>query len=425
MKRLNGIHLRHLKNTQDMKTVKLPLPDRVTILMSQNMGAECSPLVAIGEKVTVGQKIGDSSAFMSAPVHSSVSGTVVAIKEHLLANGGTCQALVIEADGKQTVSAEVVPPVINDKESLVAAVRQSGACGLGGAGFPTHIKLNFDEKTTPIDTLIINGAECEPYITADYRELMENPADVIGGARMLMNFLKIPKTKICIESNKPAAIEKLKKMTTSIPEIEIVPLPSKYPQGAEKVIIYSATGRIVKEGELPSAQGVIVMNVSTTAFIFRYSKTGMPLVSKRLTVDGDAVKKPCSVEVPIGTPISEVLSFAKAQDYEKILAGGPMMGLCIYDTSAPIVKTNNAILAFKKAKLPSPTACIRCGRCIKACPLDLMPEALEKAFDRRDLAALKELKVQLCMNCGCCTYVCPAKRPLAEKNQLAKLEVRN
>lgn len=422
MKRLNGVHLKHLKNTAANETVSFPLPKLVKILMSQSMGAPCTPLVAVGDHVLVGQKIGDTDAFMSIPIHSSVSGTVLGIADHLLSNGNFVKAVVIESDGSQLKDVGLAPPIFSDRAGFIKAVRESGACGLGGAGFPTHIKLNFDHEKTPVDTLVINAAECEPYITSDYRELIEHPSDVYGGIKLLMEQLDIKSAKLCIENNKPTAIEIFTKMAAAGGEgIDVVTLPSQYPQGAEKMLVYSATGRIIRTGELPSNQGILVMNVSTTSFIYRYIKTGMPLISRRLTIDGSAIPKPCNVDVLVGTKIEDLLDFAGAKDYEKLLAGGPMMGSCIYDISAPVTKTYNALLALKKTKRPVPTACIRCGRCIKACPMDLMPTELEHAYDRRDKEALNALEVGLCMNCGCCSFVCPAYRALAEKNQLAKL----
>ncbi|MDE6149474.1 MAG: electron transport complex subunit RsxC [Ruminococcus sp.] len=427
--RLNGILLPHKKRTEYSQTKILSLPERVKICMSQHMGAPCVPLVKKGDLVKVGQKIGDSEAFMSCPVHSSVSGEVVDVSEMLLANGKTCKAVEIQCDGQQTMWEGIKPPHINDKKSLVDAVRESGCCGLGGAGFPTHIKLNYDENKVNIDSLVINAAECEPYITSDFREMMENPEDVIEGIKTIRDLLKIENVYIGIEDNKPKAIEKMKELTENDGYIKVVKLKSSYPQGAEKVIAYSATGRIIKEGSLPSDHGIIVMNVSTIAFINRYIKTGMPLISRRVTVDGDAVGRPCNVNVLIGTSLKELLEFALV-DFdimEKLISGGPMMGMCMYDMNAPLSKTNNAFLAFKAksaSKLPllykGQTNCIRCGKCIDACPLGLMPTELEKAYDRRDREMLNKLKINLCMNCGSCSYVCPAKRSLAEKNQLAK-----
>lgn len=421
MSRLNGIHVRHNKNTENAETKQFPLPKRLTVLMSQAMGAPCTPTVKKGDEVKLGQVIGNTDAFMAAPIHSPASGTVADIADYLLPSGARCKAVVIDTDGEQTVSEEVKPPVIGTREEFLAAVRASGCVGLGGAGFPTHVKFAFDPKKTPIDTLVINGAECEPYITADYREFVENGEDVINGILTVMGKLDIPMCKIGIEENKPEAIRLMTEAASKHKGIEVVTLPSSYPQGAEKVLIHSCTGRIVAEGELPSNQGVVVMNVSTAGFLSRYFRTGMPLVTKRLTIDGNAVtKNQGNYFVPIGTKVSELLEYCGAKDPEKVLYGGPMMGMALYDTEQVITKTNNAVLAFVNVKEPVTTACIRCGRCVRACPLNLMPTLLEQAYDSRDVSELQRLKVILCMNCGCCTYVCPAHRHLAEKNQLAK-----
>lgn len=424
LKKIGGVRLPHLKSTENMQTADFPLSPRLTVLMSQSMGAPCDCLVKKGDAVTMGMKIGDSDKFMSAPIHSPASGTVADIIDYRLTNGGSCKAVIIETDGMQTVCPDVKPPVITDRSSFIAAVRESGCCGLGGAGFPTHIKLGYDPEKTPIDTLVVNGAECEPYITADFREFMENGENVCSGIKLIMKQLDIKFCKIGIESNKPAAIAHIKKLTADMQGVEVISLPSFYPQGAEKVLIYSATGRTVAEGELPAHQGVLVMNVSTIGFIMEYIKTGMPLISKRITVDGSAVKaNKGNYRAAVGTPVSEILAHCQAEDAEKILYGGPMMGVSVSSDSQPILKTNNAILAFSESGTKETTACIRCGRCIKACPVKLMPVSLEGAYDRKDTAELERLKVNLCINCGCCTYVCPAHRHLAEKNQLAKAMV--
>ena len=419
---LNRIRIPHRKNTENCETIKFPVPETISIPMSQHMGVPCTPVVKVGEKVKAGQKIGDSDAFMSAPVHSSVSGTVSAIKDYILSNSKICKSIVIDCDGKQTESEDIKPPVITDKASFIKAIRNSGCCGLGGAGFPTHIKLNFDENKTPIDSLVINAAECEPYITSDYREMIENPEDVLNGIKTIQTILNIENAYICIEDNKPYAIKIFTELTSNDNSVKVKKLPSFYPQGAEKVIAYNATGRIIKEGELPSNQGIIVMNVSTAAFINRYIKTGIPLIQRRITIDGDAVKSPCNVIAPIGTSVKELLEFAgyEKEKVKKVLAGGLMMGTCLYDINTPVIKTNNAILALKKQADKVQTNCIRCGRCINACPMELMPTELEKAYKSKNADMLKSLKVNLCMNCGICSYVCPAKRNLAETNQLAK-----
>lgn len=429
--RLHGIFLPHLKGTENSETVRIPLPSKVTISMSQNMGAFCEPLVKSGDKVLVGQKIGDSDKFMSCPIHSSVSGTVTAITDILNANGKTCKAIEIETDGKQDISPDVKAPIITDKASLCKAAREAGLCGLGGAGFPTHIKLNYNESKGHVDTLIINAAECEPYITSDYRCMMEDSDSIIEGIKLVMSNLKIEKAVIGIENNKPQAIKLLKDKLRDDNDISVAILRASYPQGAEKVLTFNSTGRIIMEGQLPSDQGVIVMNVSTVAALYKYSQDGMPLVERRLTIDGDLVDTPCNVIAPLGTHISELLKFADCNigRLHKVLMGGPMMGMCIYDTEAPLCKTNNAVLAFEeddeKAKSEKvQTNCIRCGRCIAACPVGLMPAALEKAFDSKNKQVLTDMKVNMCINCGSCSYVCPAKRNLAEKNQLAKAFLR-
>ena len=419
MKKLNGIKLKHRKNTENSSTVIFPVPAKVRIPMSMTMGAPCQPLVKVGDEVKVGQKIGDSDAPFSAPVHSGVSGKVTAILDYRNALGVVSKMVEIESDGLQTVSDDVKPPVITDKDSFIKAVRESGACGLGGAGFPTHIKLN---PKNQIDTLIVNAAECEPYITADYREMIENPQDIIDGIKMLKLQLDIKCAKLAIEANKPEAIKNFTEMAQNDDTIDIITLPSAYPQGAEKVIIYNSTGRIVNEGSLPADAGVIVINVSTIAFLYRYMQTGMPLVTRRLTIDGNAVGEPKNVSAVIGTSFRELLDFCKTdiESIKKLIAGGPMMGMSVPDIDMPVVKTSNALLAFNHYDERKTSNCIRCGRCVRVCPLGLMPADIDRAYKIRSVDELKQLKVMLCMNCGSCTYVCPANRKLAETNQLAK-----
>lgn len=426
-KSLRGIFVKHLKNTAEEKTVSMPVPSTVTIPMSMHIGVPCEPLVKMGDLVKVGQKIGESNAPFSAPIHASVSGKVKQVTEFRNALGMVSKAVVIESDGEQAISEEVKVPVVNSREEFIAAVKESGVVGLGGAGFPTHIKLN-PKNLDQIDTLVINAAECEPYITSDYRECMESPEDIIEGINVVKKWLNIKNAYIGIESNKPASIKLLGELSEKHEGIDVVELKAQYPQGAEKVIIYSTTGRIVNDGQLPADAGVIVLNVTTVSFIAKYLKTGMPLVSKRLTVDGTGANKGMNVIVPLGTPIKDVFEFCGGlkADCKKILMGGPMMGIAVPDLEQPIVKNNNAIIALneKDATPAEETDCIRCGKCVYACPLNLMPAALEKAYDARNAESLVAHDVNLCMNCGCCSYVCPAKRNLAQKNQLAKMFVR-
>lgn len=425
-KHLSGVSVPHHKDTAKMATVTMPIPDTVRIVMIQHMGAECTPLVKAKDPVKVGQKIGESTAFLSAPIHSSVSGQVKAIEDFITPAGARTKAVVIETDKLQEVDESIAPPVIHSFEDFIQAIKESGLVGLGGAGFPTHIKLN-PKNRDQVDTLVINAAECEPYITSDVRAILEEGEHLIAGMATVMEQLGLSHGIIGIEDNKPEAIAYLESIKKDNMTIKV--LQSKYPQGGEKVLIYETTGRIVAEGMLPADVGVIVMNVSSVIFLDKYLHTGMPLISKRLTVAGGAVAQPQNVLVPIGTAFGEVIEFCggyKAEPQE-ILMGGPMMGIAVYDDNFPVLKNNNAILALTAAEL-KPTresACIRCGKCMAACPFDLMPAAIERALKAENAEELKNLKVHLCMECGCCSYVCPAKRDLVLSNRLAKKFLRD
>ncbi len=423
---LGGVHVKHNKYTENCESKRITLPETVTILMSQHIGASCVPTVKVGDEVTKGQVIGDTESFVAAPIHASVSGKVTKVDSVLTSSGAMVPAVMIASDGEDRVSPDLTPPVVTDRESFLAAVRASGLVGLGGAGFPTHVKLN---PQPAIDTLVINGAECEPYITSDYRECMENAEDIFYGITAVQKYLEIPNVIIGIEGNKPAAIKKLSEMAKDYPGVRVLTLPALYPQGAEKVLIYSATKRVLPEGKLPADIGVIVMNVTSVGFLARYLKTGIPLVEKRITVDGGAIKEKGNIIVPIGTSIQYI---AEAMGGfvgtpAKILMGGPMMGIALYQADTPLVKNNNAILFLNEKDLvvKETTNCIRCGKCIQACPFNLMPAALEGAYQAKNIDRLKALKVNLCMECGCCSYICPANRPLVESNHLGKLLLRN
>ena len=423
----HGAEVPHEKRTSNLETVVMPLPSKIVLSMSQHIGAPATPTVAKGDQVYVGSVVGKAGGFVSSDIHSGVSGTVDSITTITGSNGAPQTAVVIIPDGEQKVDPSIAPPTVTDLKSFQDAVRASGLVGLGGAGFPTAVKLspkNLDE----IDTLLINGAECEPYITSDHRCMLEDTHFILSGIKAVMKYLNIPKCIIGIEGNKPDAIAKMQS-AIDVAGIEVKQLPCRYPQGAEKVLIETCTGREVPFPGLPSDVGVIVMNVTSTAFVGKYLETGMPLTTKRLTVDGDIVKEPKNVEVIIGTPIQELLDFCGGLTGEpgKVLYGGPMMGTCVASLDQPILKNNNAVLAFsqKMAQLPKATNCIHCGRCTNACPLGLSAKEIVQAYNDGNVDLLVELNADLCMSCGTCSFVCPAKRPLAPSIALAKIMMKN
>lgn len=424
-KHLNSIDAGHYKNTAKCATEVMPIPDVVKISMSQHIGAPCKPLVAKGDTVKVGQLLGDTDAFVSAPIHSSVSGTVKAIETQRSAMGGEDTLVVIETDKNQEVWEGIKVPEVNDLPGFIKAIRESGLVGLGGASFPTHIKFN-PQNIDEVHTLIVNAAECEPFITSDHRLMLEDAQDLIDGMVLVMKYIGLKEAYIGIEANKPDAIALLDKMLAEQghDNIHTVTLQSRYPKGAERVLIYEVTGKHMAAGVLPAALGVILSNVTSIAFVGKYFRDGMPLISKRMTVDGDAVNTPKNVIAPIGTMICDVVEFCGGYKNppKKILMGGPMMGRAIFSDQIPVIKNNNAILVFSKDKayIPEETACINCGRCHHACPFNLIPTALADAYEERDAEKLNELEVMQCMECGSCSYVCPARRPLGFINKLGK-----
>lgn len=429
-----GAPVPHRKHTTECETVDMPVPATVSICMQQHIGVPCTPVVKVGQEVYVGQVIGDSDKFISAPIHSSVSGKVKKIDTMLMPNGAKAQTVIIETDGLQTVDPSIKPPVVENDQDLIKAVRASGLVGLGGAGFPTHVKLNpSPEAKEGIDTLIINAAECEPYITADVREIMENSWDIMSGVYTVSELLGVKQALIAIEDNKPEAIKIMENIAAKDDDhgdiVKVKVLPSRYPQGAEKVLIDQCTGRQVPPGKLPADVGVVVMNVASIATLARYLKTGMPLTTKRLTVDGSAIKEPKNVRVPIGASVKDVIEFCGGYKEEpaKLLYGGPMMGTALASDEMPVMKQNNAILAFNKAEATSiePSACIRCGRCVNACPMSLMPTKLEQASIHKNVEDLKTYNVMTCMECGCCSFVCPASRRLVQSIRVGKVILRN
>ncbi len=426
---IHGIHVPHRKKTQDKPVRCINTPKTVTIPMSMHIGAPTKPIVKAGDAVKVGTKIAESGGVVSVPTFASVSGKVAKINNILAFNGREIGAIVIESDGEQSVDESISAPIIKDRDSLISAVRESGIVGLGGAGFPLHVKLNVDPSK--IDYLIINGAECEPYVTSDTYTMMHKSEDMGYALRVLCRYLGIKNVIVGIESNKKQAVDSMKKLCGSLSDIcnaKVQVLPAVYPQGGEKVLIYNTTGRTVNTGKLPIDVGCIVVNCTTLAVLGNYFQTGMPLVNKCVTVAGAAVKDPCNVVAPIGTKISDLLEFCGGlcEEPAKVIYGGPMMGIAIPDTDLPIMKNTNAVLALteKEARLPKTTSCIRCGNCTNHCPFGLAPAAIAKAYENMDAVKLGELCVDTCMECGCCSFVCPANRPLVQTNKLAKAFLR-
>ena len=426
---LHGVHVPHRKSTADKAAVKMPPPARVLLPMAMHIGRPAEVKVGVGDEVFVGTMVGAASGAVSSPVYASVSGKVVAVQDFLLSSGATTKAVVIESDGQMTPDPAIAPPTVTSREELLAALSKSGIVGLGGAGFPTHVKLNVPPEK--IEYLVINGAECEPYVTSDTQTMLTRGKDIATALLALAELMGVRRAVIGIESNKARAIAAMRALAAELADkltLTVQVLPAVYPQGGEKVLIHRTTGRVVPNGKLPIDVGCVVLNCTTLAAIGAYLESGMPLVEKCVTVGGGAVKEPQNLLVPIGTSMSDVIAFCGGytESPQKLLYGGPMMGITVPDDTAPILKNTNAVLALtaREAKMPKQTPCIHCGSCVNSCPFGLAPLMIATAAERRDAAALEELSVLSCMECGCCSFVCPANRPLVQTNKLAKAILR-
>lgn len=425
-----GIHLDDAKSLTNHKPIINLEPCKTYIFpLNQHIGAPNIPLVKPGDHVFLGQKIGDTNAHVSAPIHSSVSGTVTGIGKHLTPSGQECDCIFIENDFKEELDPTIKKLGDIDSvtpEQIVRAVREAGIVGMGGAGFPTHIKISPPKEDT-VDTIIVNGAECEPYLTSDHRIMLERPHEVINGLLLLMKAVKVKKGVIAIEENKPDAIELLRQKTESLPEIEVRSLQTKYPQGSEKHIIKAVTGREVKSGRLPSSAGVIVVNIDTCTACARCVLEGMPLIRRIVTLSGNCFSEPANYRVKTGTPFSYLIEQAGGfcQEPVKLIMGGPMMGITQYSLDVPVVKGTSAILAFdgNLAKHYEERNCTRCGRCIKACPMGLAPVQLNLYSMYNDLEAAKKANVMDCIECGSCSYVCPCRRQLVQRFRVIKQKI--
>ena len=422
-----GVHPKGHKELSRDAALTVFQPKLVSITMSQHIGAPCKPLVAVGQRVTVGQKVGDGTG-LCAPVHASVSGTVVAVEERPHPGGTQVLSVVIENDGRDDLSPDIHPRESIgelDAQALIDILRETGITGMGGAGFPTYFKLS--SGLGKVDTVIVNGAECEPYITADDRLMRQTPERVMGGLRIIRKILQPERTAIGIEANKPEAIEAMRAVLEE--GVELLPLRVRYPQGAEKQLIQSVTGRCVPPGGLPASVGCAVFNAATCAAIYDAVYAGMPLVRRAVTVTGGAIAHPGNFIAPIGTPFSELIEAAGgfACTPYKILCGGPMMGLAQYTVDAMTIKGCNAItcLSEKDRRGQAAQHCIRCGKCVENCPMHLMPLFMHKASAAGKLERLKELHVADCIECGCCAYGCPAGIPLVQSFRTAKRMLRD
>ena len=426
---IGGIHPYEGKELSEDKPIKVlePLQGEIMVYpLSQHIGAPAKPLVAKGDHVLKGQIIAEAGGFISANVLSSVSGTVKGIESKLVANGAMVQSILVENDGEE----EAIEGFGTDrdatklsKEEIRKIVKDAGIVGLGGAGFPTHVKLTPKDENA-IDYVIVNGAECEPYLTSDYRTMMERPEQIIGGLKVMLQLFDNAKGVIGIENNKPEAIKKLTEMVKDEPRIEVCPLLTKYPQGGERSLIYAITGRKVNSSMLPADAGCIVDNVDTVVAINQAVREGKPLMHRIVTVTGDAVANPQNFIVRIGTNYNELIEEAGGfvQEPAKIISGGPMMGFGIFDLNVPTTKTSSALLCLTHDDVADsqPSACINCGRCVEVCPGRVVPKLLADYAERHDLERFEACNGLECCECGCCSYVCPAKRPLTQAIKSAR-----
>ncbi len=417
---IGGIHPYDGKNLSKNKRIRDVLPKGDLVYpLSQHIGAPAVPIVKKGDRVLTGQKIADAAAFVCAPIYATVSGTVKAIEPRRVVTGDNVMSIVVENDGKyeETDPLPVKELSAYTKEEIIERVKEAGVVGMGGAGFPTFIKLS-PKNPEKIEYCIVNGAECEPYLTSDYRRMLEEPEKVLDGLRIMLKLFDKAQGIIAIEDNKPECIELFRKLTRNETRISVKALKTKYPQGAERQIIYATTGRAIHSGKLPADAGCIVDNVDTVVAICHAVMEGKPLMERIVTVTGDAIAKPRNFKVRIGTNYHELIEEAGGfkEQPVKVISGGPMMGFGIFDLDVPTTKTASALLCLTKDDVSAmePTACINCGKCVEVCPGRVVPKLLaDYAENYREEEFLKNNGMECC-ECGCCSYVCPAKRTLTQ-----------
>ena len=416
-----GIHPYEGKELSKDHPIKKYLPKGDLVYpLSQHIGAPSVPCVKKGDTVLAGQKIADAGGFVSVPLHASVSGTVKGIEKRLNATGSMVDCIVIEND-QQYQETEFQEARLEDltKEEILNRIKEGGVVGMGGAGFPTHVKLA-PKDPSKIEYILVNGAECEPYITSDYRRMIEEPEKVVKGLQVILTLFDSAKGYICIEDNKPDCIAKMKELVKDIDRIEVKEMMTKYPQGGERTLIYAATGREINSTMLPADVGCVVDNVETVISVYKAVILGRPVNSRVVTVTGDGIKEPKNLLVLAGTDMSELVDAAgglKAK-IAKAISGGPMMGFALYDLHVPCTKTTSAFLFLEHDAVSEAqeiqTACINCGRCVSVCPGHVLPARLAKLAERGDMAGFEALDGMECCECGCCSYICPAKRPLTQ-----------
>ena len=415
-----GIHPDDGKQlAKDKKIVSILPKEELVYPLSQHIGAPAKPVVKAGDRVLKGQKIAEAGGFVSASIFASVSGEVKGIEKRFNPSGAKVDSIVVENDFQyEEVSYLPVKPLEEmTKEEIIDRIKEAGIVGMGGAGFPTHVKLS-PKEPEKIDYVIANCAECEPYITADYRRMLENPEELISGMRVVLSIFPQAKGVFGVEDNKPDCIEKLRKLTEKESRMEVKALKTKYPQGAERQLIFATTGRAINSSMLPADAGCVVDNVETMIAIHTAVVEGKAVTERIVTLSGDAVKEPGNFKVLFGTNHQEVIEAGGGfkNPPEKIISGGPMMGFAMFTTDTPITKTSSSILGFTKdeVKANEPTACINCGRCVEVCPSRIIPSRLADLAERHDEEGFKKLEGLECIECGSCSYVCPAKRQLKQ-----------